>query len=260
MIRTAVWVPTDALTRMLRLQGFTDEPHPVLAGTLSWTPADETTDDESRMWTAFDKAGLLDRRGQLGQDAGDTLTILARPGIEYIAWFHHRDQHRAVLVAAGRSSEIAIAYHDLDTATIELSSVRDQSLPEVLIRQLPQVGPAHVPAINLRLAELADNRDSDELFWQPSISTGGPAGTLRQLAERPLVGTGELYVGLRDHTGHPRRTTEPVYYQDIHQGRMHIVNRAGYVSIAPGTPQIIADKLREAERGLGDSPITNVRG
>ena len=250
MLWKPVRLPADALARMLRVQRLTDDPHPTLYRAENWTPADETTDDEPRMWVAFEQAGLISRGGRLDDDVLDTLGILARPAVEYFAWLRHLDQQRAVLVAAGRGSEIVIAYRDQNVDAVELTSIRNESLPETLIRNLPQVLAAPVPALNLRLSELASDNDSADLFWQPSDSGAGDVGKLRKLANRPLVGAGELYDGVRDSTGQPHRITEPIRYRDVHEGRTLIVSRSGYVSIAPGTPALIADKLREAHRTL----------
>ncbi|HWE88071.1 MAG TPA: ESX secretion-associated protein EspG [Pseudonocardiaceae bacterium] len=254
MLGNDVTLPASALTLMLRVQQLTEEPHPTLAGAPMWTSTDEDHNANRQMWSIFERLGLVDRRGQLDGGAFRTLAILARPSVEYYAWLYHhgrqRELHAAVLVAA-LGDEIAVAYRDEDTDMVELSSLRHESLPETLVRQLPQVPPARIDALNLRRSDLAASDDTSDLFWQPGDSHTADPGKLRSLAEQSLIGTGELYVCVHDHAGRPSRTTEPIVYRDTRAGRAIIVCSAEHISIAPATPALLADRLRAAQHQLG---------
>lgn len=242
MLARPVTVTVSALASMLRIHHVGElpivlQPNPTWCGPAADQHAADMASRE------FTRVGLTGRSGRLDADTVDTLHVLARPSVEYLAVLLGEDHQDGVVVAA-RGDETVVAYRAGDTVT--LTSVRAASLPETLLRQIPDAPPAPIEAVNMRVDDLV-GRDGDPLV-DGSAGTGDTR-TMAFLKRQPLVCQGELYVAVRDAYGRYRRSPA-VRFQDYTAGRVLVVVSRGYLSIAPATKVLLRDRLRTAHKEL----------
>jgi hypothetical protein len=185
-------------------------------------------------WRVFTRVNLVDRPGRLHGHALDVLHLLARPSVEYVGVVLGRDYQDGVVVAA-RGDDAVIAYRT--GAAVTLTSVRHASLPETLLRQIPDVRPAPIDSVNVRTDDVAAG------------IAPGHVRTLRLLKRQRLLEQGELHVAVRDTYGR-RRRSDPIRYQDYRIGRVIVVIADGYLSVAPATKILLRDRLRTVHRQL----------
>ena len=224
-------VTVNALAVLLRALSMGELPVAIRPGAV-WTDADGAREAEETAWAEFRRERWADTSGRLGDDALDCLSVLSRPAVEHIA-IVARDGRQDSIVLAGRGSIAVLAVRKGDS--VHLTPLRDRS-PEPLLRRLPDKPPAQIDALNVRLEDAASGATPD-------------ARLLAELGRRPLVGQGELYVGVRDRHGR-RRLSAPIRYQDYPIGRVVVVASDGYLSVVPGTKPLLLARLREAHRTL----------
>jgi hypothetical protein len=145
-----------------------------------------------------------------------------------------RDGRQDSIVLAARGAAAVLANKKGDHVT--LTPLRHSSRPEELLRRLPDAPPATIDALNVRLTDAAAGSTPD-------------ARLLADLGRQPLLGQGELYVGVRDRHGR-RLLSPPIRYQDYRIGRVVVVTSEDYLSVAPGTKTLLLSRLREAYRAL----------
>jgi hypothetical protein len=227
-----VKITVRALADMLRIQGIGALPVAIQPEPVVFDP-DSDRDAAEGAWQDFRDVGLVNRRGRLDGEALDTLHVLARPGIEYTA----------IVVGSGYHDEIIVAAHGSETViarrvdhAVTLASVRNASLPETLLREIPDAHPARIGAINVRIDGSAE-------------PTARDARTLAYLTGHHPTGHGELSVAVRDPYGRRRRST-PIRYQDFPIGRVVVVIGGGYLSVAPATKVLLRDRLHSAHQKL----------
>jgi hypothetical protein len=247
MVASPVTITVSALSTILRTLNIGEpplmiRPYPV------WTDPEGDREAEAAAWTEFREIGWVDRRGRLDGEALDCLHVLVRPSIEYTAVFM-ADGRQHNIVVAGRGDDMVMAYRDGQALT--LSMARRQSLPETLLRQIPDARPAPIDALNVRLSDLTALPADGELAGGNGSHAAGDARTIGLLMKRRLVGHGELYVGIRDHYGR-RRVSAPVRYQDYKPGRVVVVVAGGFLSVAPATKKLLLDRLHAAQQAFAD--------
>lgn len=236
-----VQVSITALTRMMATQRL-GPPHLAIKAAPVYLNLDQDRDADAAMWAGFAALELVDQRGRLDGDALDMLGLLSRPATEYFAHFTENSQRFSALVAGGGSTGV-LAFRAGDI--VELRALSQESLPETLLRQLPDSAPATVDSLNVRLADLRDRARADD---SPGARDGWG---LRRLTEEPIIGQGELYVGIRDYRGEYTSTVDdPIRYEDRASGRVMVTLSRGYLSVAPATKRLLLDRLNEAHRGL----------
>jgi hypothetical protein len=182
------------------------------------------------------------------------LTVLCRASVEFFGWIHDGTRTIGVLTAAiGREALLAIR----DGNVVRLSQIRSSRLPEMLVGQIPDLPAGRIRPMRIARAELAattrDGRRRSET-GVGSYPASEQARMARQLANLPTLGTGELYVAVRDSMGRRRAVAEPLRYTDTPQGRygyqITTAGGEGHVLIGGMTRPDLATRLREAYRSL----------
>lgn len=247
MVAGPVTITVGALSTILRSHNI-GEPPLVIRPNPVWTDPDGDREAEAAAWKEFREIDWVDRRGRLDREALDGLHLLVRPSIEYTAVFM-ADGHQHNVVVAGHGDDMVMAYREGQAVTLTMA--RHQSLPETLLRQIPDARPAPIEALNVRLSDLAALQSDGELAGGNSSYTARDARTVGLLIKRRLVGQGELYVGVRDHYGR-RRVSAPVRYQDYKPGRVVVVISGGFLSVAPATKKLLLDRLHRARQEFTD--------
>lgn len=247
MVASSVTITVSALSTILRTLNI-GEPPLVIRPNPVWTDPDGDREAAAAAWTEFGEIGWVDRRGRLDGEALDSLHMLVRPSIEYTAVFAADGRQHNVIVA-GRGDDLVMAYREGQAVTVTVA--RHQSLPETLLRQIPDARPAPIDALSVRLSDVAALQSDGELAGGNGSYAARDARTISLLMKRRLVGQGELYVSIRDHYGR-RRISAPVRYQDYRPGRVVVVIGAGYLSVAPATKRLLLDRLQQAQRAFVD--------
>lgn len=244
----AASVTIEALSRMMSTRGV-GRLHPVLEPMAAWRDPDGDNLANTAMWSEFESAGWLDQRGGLDGDVLDTLAVLGRPSVEYFAIFTEKNKRYSALVADG-PGETVIAFRDGDV--VELTTVHDESLPATLMRQLSDLPPARIDALNVRVDQLtaAAGPDADDTWMNSGSRSVEEARKLAVIARQPLIGQGELYAGIRDQVGRYRVTDNPVRYHDLRSGRVLVSCSPGYLSVAPATKKLLLAHLVDAHAML----------
>ncbi len=238
MLSRPVTVTVRALSDMFRIHDVGELPVVIQPDPIWHDPVSERATTDAA-WRVFTRVNLVDR-GRLHGHALDVLHLLARPSVEYVGVVLGQDYQDGVVVAA-RGDEAVIAYRT--GAAVTLTSVRHAALPETLLRQIPDVQPAVVDAINVRVDDIAARTEG--------ASAIRDSHTLRLLKRQRLLGQGELYVAIRDAYGR-RRRSGPIRYQDYRIGRVVVVIADGYLSVAPATKVLLRDRLRAAHQALAE--------
>jgi hypothetical protein len=239
MLRRPITITVGAWATMLRIQQVGDMPMAIQPDPV-WCDPDSDQHATEAAWREFGEVGLVERPGRLDGDALDSLHVLARPQVEYLGVFL-ADSHRDAVAVATLGSETLVANRTGDAVT--LASIRDASLPETLLRHIPDAPPAPVAAVNVRV----ESDDGNDPYAPPSSSRD--ARTLTFLTRQRLARQGELYVAARDHYG--RRSCSPaIRFQDYDVGRVVVVIDHAFLSIAPATKVQLRDRLRALYRDL----------
>jgi hypothetical protein len=248
MVASPVTITVTALSTVMASQNIGDPPL-VIRPNPVWTDPDGDRVAEAAAWTELREIGWVDRRDRLDGEALDSLHVLARPSVEYTAVFTAEGRSYHVVVA-GRGDDMVMAYREGQAVTLTLA--RRQSLPETLLRQIPDARPAPIDSLNIRLSELPGIRSELDLPDARSSLGAGDARLLGLLIKRRLMGQGELYVGIRDHYGR-RRVSAPIRYQDYKPGRVVVVLAGGFLSVAPATKKLLLDRLHQAQQAFTDT-------
>lgn len=234
---------------MLRAQGL-GSAHPVITDVPVFVGAEEQRVADAAMWQEFREVEVVDRHGRLNAAALDSLAVLARPGVEYFAVFSDRGVQCAVLVAAlGEEAVVVVRAGD----AVTVSSTSNRLLPELLVSYLPQVRPAGVQAANIRLAEVDPAGDDPHVvLLDASPGVERDAALVRMLRGQAATGMGELYTAARDRWGHRAVLADPILYRDSRAGRILVRYAGDYLSIAPATSALLAQRLREGQHDLAN--------
>lgn len=243
----------DALVRLVRLENL-GELHVTLKPLGVWRPRAEELRVEAEVRAQFLRMGLLDSRGRLDIELVASLTVLCRAGAEFYGWINEGEQTRGVLAAAiGREAILAIR----DGDEISLNQIRPESLPEVLVAQIPDVPPARGDAHNVLRSEAVAAVGGRHRTEAGVGSRPAPAEVraVQQIAAQPLTGGGELYVAIRDRMSRRRPVTHPLRYADTVTGRwLNLTADTGdgdqRVLLAPATKTDLVRRLQDMHRGL----------
>lgn len=243
----------DALARLVRLENL-GEPHVALKPLGVWRPKDEEAALESRTRSEFLRTGLLDQRGRLDVEVAASLSVLCRAGAEFYGWVNEGERTRAVLAAAiGR--EAVLAVRDGDEVT--LNQIRPESLPQVLVAQVPDMPPARGKAHSVLRSEALVAVGGRQRTEAGVGSRPAPADVraVQQITAQPVTGGGELYVAVRDRLGRRRAVAYPLRYADTVSGRwLNLMTDAGggehRVLLAPASRADLIGRLQEMHRGL----------
>lgn len=230
----SVKMAVTTLSALLHSQGLGElplliRPEPV------WDDVDEQRAVDAAALAELGRLRWADRLGHVDGDVVDWLRVLGHAPVEYGAVFEvDGAQYRVVVAAAGNDAVLA----HCDGPMVDVVFLRDEFLPEILLRQLPDVPPAATPSVNMRRSDI----NSAEVFTRDGQA-------LAKLVHQDLYGMGELYVGIRDRYGR-RMISPPIRYQDYAIGRVLVVVSNGYLSVAPASKRLLLDRLHEARTAL----------
>jgi hypothetical protein len=207
-----------------------------------WLSAGERDEAGKRIDAALAEAGLVDARGRATVDFLDWLPLLVSPARECYGWVGAEGRTYGVLAAAkGLQAVLAVS----DGTHVGVQEIDRNRLAESLVEQLPPVGPGGGRPRTVRVADLTEaaRRGPDAPSLNPAIAD------VVSLVQRPVSGSGELYVGRRDDVGRHTCLRQPLHYADTDWGRyLSYTTGAGddtVIHIGPAGPRELADTLAE---------------
>ncbi|EHR52547.1 hypothetical protein SacmaDRAFT_4361 [Saccharomonospora marina XMU15] len=239
-------LPLSALAGVVEREGM-GSLHLALRPEPMWLPQQERGEAGSRVDKHLAEAGLVDGRGRVDADFLDWLPLLTHASLEYYGWLNHGDSTWSVLTASrGLQGLLAVRRDD----RVSLAPVSRHELPQVLVRQLPDLVPGGGTHWSVRVAQL---REAGERGPQDRALPSEIREIVKVL-RRPVAGGGELYVAERDDVGRYLRLTDPLHYVDTDWGRyLNYTSGRGVeavVHMAPGEPGAMVSALEELRASL----------
>ena len=247
MLRQKVELTLNTLLTALRQVGGGD-PHPVFAGGLRYVPPSSTSGVNRAAFEELSGFGFT-RGGGFVSDFEDVLHVLDRPQTEYFAYVRAQREQFGVLVAVrGRTAVTAFCQGE----RVWLREAGEDQ-PGALVAHLPEYRPARFKPFSLSQEEF--NRQEVDDLYESSPARSREARELDEVFQQPYYGLGELHTARR--TGGTRtETQDTLTYLDIDVGRVSIAmtGRPGnkYISVSPGEPGSLAQRLSSLRAGLDD--------
>ncbi len=253
MLEKPLKLHMEALASLVRMENLGD-----LHVTLKPQPLWRRKADQNRLETEarneFQRLGLLDRRGRVEVEIAASLAVLCRAGAEFYGWINEGDDTKGVLAGAiGREAILAVR----EAATVTITQIRPEALPNALVAQTPEVGPSRGEAVSvLRSDMLAPVGGRQRTAAGVGMRPAPPeVRIVQQVIAQPTTGAGELYVAVRDRMGRRTSCRSPLRYADTAGGRwLNHMTPAGdgdeRVLVAPATRADLIGRLQEMHRNL----------
>lgn len=239
-------VPVEALAALAEREQV-GQLHITLRPEPLWLSDEEREDAGKRVDAALAEAGLVDPRGRATVDFLDWLPLLVNPAREFYGWVGVEGRTYGVLAAAkGLQAILAVS----DGAQIGVQEIDRNRLAESLVEQLPPMGAGGGHPRAVRVADLTEaaRRGQEAYPLDPAVAD------VVSLVQRPVSGSGELYVGRRDDVGRHTCLQQPLHYADTDWGRyLSYTTGAGddaVIHIGPAGPRELADTLMELAGAL----------
>ncbi|GLY37181.1 ESX secretion-associated protein EspG [Amycolatopsis sp. NBRC 101858] len=234
-------VPVEALAALAEREQV-GQLHITLRPEPLWLSDEEREEAGKRIDAALAEAGLIDARGRSTVDFLDWLPLLVSPARECYGWVGVDGRTYGVLAAAkGLQAVLAVS----DGTRVGVQEIDRNRLAESLVEQLPPMGAGGGRPRSVRVADLTEaaRRGQDAYPLDPAVAD------VVSLVQRPVSGSGELYVGRRDDVGRHTCLRQPLHYADTDWGRyLSYTSGAGedaVIHIGPAGPRDLADTLME---------------
>ncbi|WP_216209392.1 ESX secretion-associated protein EspG [Amycolatopsis aidingensis] len=240
MIQRRVDLPVDVLAALTTRENL-GPLHLTLQPEPRWLPDEEQHAAQARLEDTLIEAGLLHRDGRVDAGLLDALTLLTGAAVEYYGWFTHEGSTWGVLAACrGLAGLLAVRADD----QVALAPVHHEALAEALVEQLPEAVPGGGSPWTVGMPEFheAAERGSADRARSQGVRE------IVKVVQRPVLGSGELYVAERDDLGRYLRLEQPLHYVDTDWGRyLNYTTGSGdeaEIHVAPGSPAALASTLR----------------
>lgn len=237
----------ETLAGVLEADGWAS-PHVVLQPEPIYRGASESAAASRRQWDELAHAGLLERSGAVHVNFRDWLPLLARPALEYYAWFSTEEDGTVGALAARSEFAGLLATRIGDDVLLE--AIDRHALCETLVGRFPDAPPGGGTRWTIRAIDAQDavKRGTSRSYLPQEMRE------VAKVFERPVYGTGELYVAQRDERGNYFELEQPLHYVDTDWGR-YLNYTAGkghdqYMCVAPATPHTLATEIEVLRKSL----------
>lgn len=254
MLEKPLKLHMEALASLVRMEGLGD-----LHVTLKPQPLWRRKADQNRLETEarneFQRLGLLDRRGRVEVEVAASLAVLCRAGAEFYGWINEGDDTKGVLAGAiGREAILAVR----EAATVTITQIRPEALPNALVAQTPEVAPSRGEAVSVLRSDMVATTGGGRQRTSAGVGMRLAPPEVRivqQVISQPTTGAGELYVAVRDRMGRRTPCRAPLRYADTTNGRwLNHMTPTGdgdeRVLVAPATRSDLIGRLQEMHRNL----------
>ncbi|WP_103351832.1 ESX secretion-associated protein EspG [Amycolatopsis sp. CA-128772] len=211
---------TTLLTAMRNVGG--GDPHPVLAKGLRYIPPSATPRMNREAFEELSPFGFIQGDG-FTPEFEDVLHLIDHPGEQFVAHARNTAGQIGVLIAKRSRTAVSLVCR---ADYVELESV-DTHPADALVSKLPPCKPAGIKPFSVPQEEF-QAKESDIFDEDRSREVQ----ELDALLQRPHLGIGQL---------HAHDTT--VSYLDLEEGRVGIALDDGYISVLPGAPRQLSQKL-----------------
>ena len=253
MLEKPLKLHMEALARLVRMENLGDL-HVTLKPQAVWRRKADQDRVETEARNEFQRLGLLDRRGRVEVEVAASLAVLCRAGAEFYGWINEGDDTKGVLAGAiGREAVLAVR----EGATVTVTQIRPEALPNALVAQTPEVAPSRGEAVSvLRSDMLATVGGRQRTAAGVGMRPAPPeVRIVQQVIAQPTTGAGELYVAIRDRMGRRVPVRAPLRYADTPTGRwLNYMTPTGdgdeRVLVAPAGRSDLIGRLQEMHRNL----------
>jgi EspG family len=245
----AVEISVSPLFSLLQKENL-GEPHTIFAGGERYfsprfrAVADQVLQEE------LAEAGLGDKEDYL--DFVDMVNVAQRASTEFYGWVTGVGENFGVLVASyGRKAVSLVRFGD--NVCFERCDV--ERMAERLVSRLPEVPVVRGDAISVNHAEFhAKLRASGSYMRRAAGARPDGARRLDALLDARRRFVTKIYAAKKDARGVRTRSDRWVTILDLVDGRWALsvneTRQEKWINAAPGTPQLISDKLAELARSI----------
>jgi hypothetical protein len=226
------------------------EPHALFAGGERYV-SPRFADEAARvLQQELKDAGLGERRDYL--DFVDTVNVVQRATVEYYGWVTSVDETYAVLVASfGRQAVLLTRTGE----TVRFERCDADRTVEELVWRLPEVAVGRGDTISVSHNDFhAPQRAAGSVMRRSASTRPDSARRLDALLKAQRHAVTKLYVAKRDADGVRQRSEQWLTVLDLVEGRwaLSVVQsrREKWINAAPGTPQVIGERLGELARSI----------
>ncbi|MGW3962161.1 ESX secretion-associated protein EspG [Amycolatopsis sp. NPDC005003] len=217
----------NTLLAAMRYVGCGD-PHPVFAKGLRYIPPSAADQVNKQALEELRPYGFTEG-DSFTPDFEDLLHLIGHPAQEYFAYARDTTGQTGILVAAKERTAVCVVCQG---DQVELTEVDVDTHPaDALVARLPGYPPADIKPFSLPQADFQKQPESDIFDDAPARSR--EAQELDALFEQPHYGVGQLQTG-----------GKTVSYLDLDAGRVGIALADGYISVLPGDPEKLSQKLK----------------
>ncbi|GAB3507495.1 ESX secretion-associated protein EspG [Amycolatopsis cihanbeyliensis] len=261
MLTTPLKFTTPTLLHLIRRRG--GEPHQTLAGTPTWYDEEAQRTVDQQVNAVLTEQGLMGPRG-MDRDLLAALESISRPQVEYYGWFEGRfadaPPNFTVLAAGGSGGAFVLARFIEDDGVL-ITSERPENLLRGFVNQIPPGRPGGGQALVVSKGEFlsgrpsgADDTGAGVLRPAPGQDQASSINEIKRILQAERISAGSLYVAVRGQSGVRRRCERPLNFIDTAEGRWLMEEVPGrgepLVVFTPATPQLLAERLRNAQSTL----------
>jgi ESX secretion-associated protein EspG len=261
VLRRPLKFTTPTLLNLIRRRG--GEPHNTLADTPTWYDENARRILDQQVNAVLAQHGLMGPRG-MDRDLLVLLEAISRPQLEYYGWFEGRFENAptnfSVLAGSGNGGAFVLV-RMVKEDTVIVAPERPEELLQGFINQIPPARPGSGQPLVVGKNEYLGKRRADDeggfsiMQTAPGRGPQSPIKEIKRIMNAERTGGGSLYVAVRNRAGTRRRSERPLNFVDTAEGRWLMEERPGrgepLLVFTPATPQVIADRLRNAQSTLG---------
>jgi hypothetical protein len=246
----AVEISVSPLFSLLQKENL-GEPHTILAGGERYFSPRFVVESERVVQRELSEAGLGDRRDYL--DFLDVVNVVQRATSEFYGWVAGSGEDYGLLVASTGRHAVSV----LRTGErVRFERQEPEKMVDALVWSLPDVPVGRGEAISIGHSEFhsSQSRAPGSVMRRSASARPDAARRLDALLDAPRRFVTKIYAAKKDSRGVRQRSERWVTVLDLVDGRWAVsvtqARREKWISAAPGTPQLLAERLGELARSI----------
>ncbi|WP_410629931.1 ESX secretion-associated protein EspG [Amycolatopsis sp. cmx-4-83] len=205
------------------------DPHPVFAGGLRYIPPSAKDRVNREAFEELSEYGFTQGDG-FTPEFEDVLHLIDQPTTKLHAYARDAKEQIGILSAqTGRTAITVVCRGNL----VELEGVSPDTHPaDALVAKLPPGHAAKIKPFTVALADFQEEQKVSDVF-DDAPTRSRQAQELDAILKEPYSGIGQL------HT-----EGKTLSYLDLEAGRIGVARTDDYISVVPGEPKQLSDKLK----------------